>query len=63
VREVRSILATLFVGVLVVAAGCGSRVSPGGSGTLERLTSVEQFSRAFDGDSGHARLVLLLSPT
>jgi hypothetical protein len=60
---VRVIVAILAVGVLVVAAGCGSNRSSGGSGRVEPITSVEQFARAFDDDSGHARLVLLLSPT
>jgi hypothetical protein len=61
--DVRVILATLSIGVLVAAAGCGSHQSPSGSGRLETISSVEQFARAFDDGAGHARLVLLLSPT
>jgi hypothetical protein len=30
---------------------------------LTDLNSVEDFARSFAGDAGHARLVLLLSPT
>jgi hypothetical protein len=60
---VRLVLATLLVGVLVVAAGCGGHGSVGGSGELETISSVDQFARAFDDATGHPRLVLLLSPT
>jgi hypothetical protein len=60
---VRLILAIVSIGVLVVAAGCGGHGSPSGSGKLETISSVDQFGRAFNDDSGHPRLVLLLSPT
>jgi hypothetical protein len=60
---VRPVLATFLVGVLVLAAACGGHRSPTGSGTLETISSVDQFAREFDGGAGHPRLVLLLSPT
>jgi hypothetical protein len=60
---VRLVLATLSLGLLVVAAGCGGGGSADGSGKLETLSSVDRFERAFDGATGHPRLVLLLSPT
>jgi hypothetical protein len=62
----RHVLATLTLGLLAVAAGCGGNGSSGGSGApgkLETLSSVDPFERAFDNTSGHPRLVLLLSPT
>jgi hypothetical protein len=58
---VRLTLAALLIGVL--AAACGGQGPTGGSGKLEPISSVHQFERAFDDDSGHPRLVLLLSPT
>jgi hypothetical protein len=60
---VRVVLATLLLGVLVLAAGCGGHGSTSGSGKLETISSVDQFERAFDDAKGHPRLVLLLSPT
>jgi hypothetical protein len=60
---VRPILALFAIGMLLVAAGCGGQGSPGPSGKLETLSSVDRFARAFEDDAGHARLVLLLSPT
>jgi hypothetical protein len=60
---VRGTLATLSIGVLVVAAACGGHGSTSGSGTLETIASVQQFARDFDAGAGHARLVLVLSPT
>jgi len=58
------ILVGLLIGVLSVVAACGSGGSPGGSAKLETISgSVEPFRQAFDQSSGHARLVLLLSPT
>jgi len=59
----RVILATLSVGMLVAAAACGGHGSAGGSAKLETISSVEQFAHAFDDGAGHARLVLVLSPT
>jgi hypothetical protein len=56
-------LAALWLGVLLVAAGCGSDGSAGRSAKLEAISSVQQFAHAFDDDAGHARIVLLLSPT
>jgi hypothetical protein len=62
--DVRLVLATLSLVLLVVTAGCGGgQGSPGGSGKLETLSSVDQFQHAFDDATGHPRLVLLLSPT
>jgi hypothetical protein len=60
---VRVILASLAIGVLLVATACGSRESSTGSGQLETISSLDQFAGAFDDAGGHARLVLLLSPT
>jgi hypothetical protein len=60
---VRAILVALLIGVLLGAAGCGGDSSSGGSAKLETISSVAQFARAFDDGAGHARLVLLLSPT
>jgi hypothetical protein len=58
------ILVGLSIGVLLVVAACGGGGSPGGSARLETISSsVEPFRRAFDDGTGHARLVLLLSPT
>jgi hypothetical protein len=57
------VLVTLVIGVLLVAAACGGDGSSGASGKAEPISSVAQFARAFDHDTGHARLVLLLSPT
>ena len=49
----------------VVGAGCagGDDGPAGASGELVTISSVQQVARAFDQDAGHARLVLLLSPT
>jgi hypothetical protein len=60
---VRAVLVTVLIGSLLIAAGCGSQRSPVASSRLETISSVDQFARAFDRDTGHARLVLLLSPT
>jgi hypothetical protein len=60
---VRLVLASLLLGLLMVAAGCGGQESPSESGKLETISSVAQFERAFDDEAGHPRLVLLLSPT
>jgi hypothetical protein len=51
--------------IVIVAAGCGGSddESAGGSGSLATITSVQQVARAFNEDTGHPRLVLLLSPT
>ena len=59
----RLVLVTFMLGALLVGAGCGGHGSPGGSGALETISSVDQFKREFDQGAGHARLVLLLSPT
>jgi hypothetical protein len=58
------ILVGLSIGVLLAVVACGSDGSPGESARLETISStVEPFRRAFDDSTGHARLVLLLSPT
>jgi hypothetical protein len=62
-HDVRLIVATLLIGALLVTASCGGSGSPGGSGALTTISSVDQFKRAFDEGAGHPRLVLLLSPT
>jgi hypothetical protein len=50
--------------VALVAAGCGGGEKGGaGSGQLTALSSVAPVEEAFNADTGHARLVLLLSPT
>jgi hypothetical protein len=49
-----------------ICAGCGGS-SDGGSGDasgrLTVLSSSDPVAQAFNADKGHARLVLLLSPT
>jgi hypothetical protein len=60
---VRTALTLLLVGVFAISSGCGGQASRSGSDELETLSSIGQFQRAFDGDHGHARLVILLSPT
>jgi hypothetical protein len=56
-----------FVGATVVlGAGCGGddeRAGSGGSGDVVTISNVQQFEHAFNEDTGHPRLVLLLSPT
>lgn len=48
----------------VVGAGCAGDDGPSGaSGDLVTISNVQQVAHAFDEDSGHPRLVLLLSPT
>ena len=58
-----SIALASLLGVFLLAAGCGGGGSTEGSGKLETIASVAQFQRAFDAEDGHARLVILLSPT
>jgi hypothetical protein len=60
---VRLILACVLIGVLLASTGCGGHGSSSGSGKLETISSMDQFERAFDHDTSHPRLVLLLSPT
>ena len=64
-RRVIGRLVGLFpiVVAAVLVTGCG-----GGAGEAEQarvavLSSVAPFEEAFEADEGHARLVLLLSPT
>ncbi len=67
-----------FIVILLVLAGIQvanphsylseaiSRIGETGSGadaSLTDLSRVDQLQAAFDRDSGHARLILLLSPT
>jgi hypothetical protein len=47
--------------MLVLCTGCGGDDSA--SGELVTISDVQQFASDFNGDSGHPRLVLLLSPT
>jgi ABC-type glycerol-3-phosphate transport system substrate-binding protein len=60
---VRLIVALLSAAL--VAAGCagGDDGPTGASDELATISSVQQIARAFNQDSGHPRLVLLLSPT
>jgi hypothetical protein len=55
-----ALLTAAFVG-----AGCagGDDEPAGASGDLVTISNVQQVARAFNEDSGHPRLVLLLSPT
>jgi hypothetical protein len=56
-----------FVGAtLVLGAGCGGGNGDkpaGGSGDVVTISNVQQIARAFNEETGHPRLVLLLSPT
>jgi hypothetical protein len=54
-----------FVIAALVAAGCGGGDDDPAeaTGELATISNVQQVARAFDEDSGHPRLVLLLSPT
>ena len=54
---------TLLAVLAVLVAGCGSGGNGAGSDRLTVLTDLASLSDAFDADRGHARLVLLLSPT
>jgi hypothetical protein len=52
--------------LLVLGVSCGGsdeNDAPARTEGLTDLNSVEDFARSFAGDAGHARLVLLLSPT
>ena len=67
-RGLRSVRGVLRVGALLavlalLVAGCGSDGNGAGSDRLTVLTDLGPLSSAFDADQGHARLVLLLSPT
>jgi hypothetical protein len=54
----------LLIVAALVAAGCGSEGdNAGGSGRLTVLSNVAPVEEAFNADKGHARLVLILSPT
>ena len=57
---VRVIVAAVSA-MLVLCTGCGGDDSA--SGELVTISDVQQFASDFNGDSGHPRLVLLLSPT
>jgi hypothetical protein len=63
IADVRLMVALLTAAL--VGAGCmgGDDGPTGASGELETISNVQQVARAFDEDSGHPRLVLLLSPT
>ncbi len=49
--------------LVALVAGCGSDGNGVGSDRLTVLTDLAPLSDTFDADQGHARLVLLLSPT
>ena len=53
----------LLVVLAVLVAGCGSDENGVGSDRLTVLTDLAPLSDTFDADQGHARLILLLSPT
>jgi hypothetical protein len=54
----------LLIVAALVAAGCGSEGNNAeGSGRLTVLSNVAPVEKAFNADKGHARLVLILSPT
>ena len=54
---------TLLAVLAALVAGCGSDGNGVGSDRLTVLTDLGPLSDTFDADQGHARLVLLLSPT
>ena len=58
---VRVIVAALSA-MLIVSTGCGGD-DDSASGELVAISDVQQFASDFNRDSGHPRLVLLLSPT
>jgi hypothetical protein len=62
VLRVGTLLALVVVATLT-ACGGGDDGSSAGSGRLVVLNDLAPVSEAFDADKGHARLVLLLSPT
>jgi hypothetical protein len=59
----------LALALLVLGAGCGgtdeseSTQPPAESSGLTDVAGVDDYARAFDGDEGQPRLVLLLAPT
>jgi len=53
----------LTVAAFVVAGCAGHGENTAGSGRLTVLSSVAPVEQAFNADKGHARLVLILSPT
>ena len=59
----RWIVALLTAAVVGASCAGGDDGPAGASGELVTISSVQQVARAFDEDAGHARLVLLLSPT
>jgi hypothetical protein len=64
VPGVRAILLLAAMSLLVAAtAACGGEDGTSGSGRLVELSDTQPIADAFNEDKGHARLVLLLSPT
>ena len=60
----RAYATLLVVAAALVAAGCSSGSEHGAaSGRLTVLSGIAPVERTFNADKGHARLVLLLSPT
>ena len=55
--------ATVLVVAALAAAGCSGSEHGAASGRLTVLSGVAPVEEAFNADKGHARLVLLLSPT
>ncbi len=60
---VRALLLTLLSFVVAVSVACGGGDESSGSSRLVELSSTQPVAEAFNADKGHARLILLLSPT
>ena len=60
---VRALLLTVLSFVVAVSVACGDGDESSGSSRLVELSSIQPVAQAFNADKGHARLVLLLSPT
>lgn len=59
----RAALAALLTALLVTACSSSEPPSTGAVATLHGVTKVAQLQTAFNRDRGHARLIVLLSPT
>jgi len=62
----RGVLLGIVCALAAMCAACGGSSGSSSGGASDRLTvlsSVEPVVQAFNADKGHARLVLLLSPT
>jgi hypothetical protein len=64
VTGVRALLLTVLSFVVAVSVACGDHQDESsGSSRLVELSSTQPVAEAFNADKGHARLILLLSPT